>query len=402
MKNRQEVDTIYNVNSENNKKWSKELLNELSKDYGILSKYDIEKKYNMKWNSIRAVCSAFKIKSNRNHKENPCCTIKYTKIRSEEKQFIDDWVEGILTEKELVEKYECPYTNITTRARELNIKRNKYKDKINIINLCEDYNTNMSIGEILEKYHISPSTLTRLLKDKIKLNTVGERNRIYSLNENYFDCIDTQIKAYYMGLFYADGSNNEKRGYISITLKEEDLYLLENLFKELEYIRPITEVYSKKYNSYYYMASISSRHISNIFKDYGCVQNKTFKIIFPNWLNESLYSHFIRGYFDGDGSISFPNKIPNKAALSFAGNKEFLLEIQKILTKNCNINLTNLHKTGNIYSLVISGKYQVSKVVAFLYKDANLYLHRKYNKIQQLKELNIIQLEDINGEKSEN
>jgi len=121
-----------------------ELLNELRKDFGALSPKELEEKYHKKYTAIRGICSKNKIKSNRNHKLNPCCPITYTKIRDMEEEFAKDWTDGILTKNELELKYECPYTNITTRARALDIKRYKLKDKINIKALCEDYQGDIS------------------------------------------------------------------------------------------------------------------------------------------------------------------------------------------------------------------------------------------------------------------
>jgi hypothetical protein len=165
----------------NNKKWTRYLLDELSKDYGLLSKNDIENKYKCSWNSIRTICSKFKIKTNRN-KTQPCCPIKYTKIRDMEAEFIKDWVENILTTSELIEKYECPYTNIKTRARFYNIKRKKLKEKININELVQDYINKMSIFDIVLKYNISHSTIIQLTKGLVTPRSSSEVSRKYYLH----------------------------------------------------------------------------------------------------------------------------------------------------------------------------------------------------------------------------
>lgn len=372
------------------------MLGQLKVDWGTLSKEDLESKYQIKYNTLKSLCCKYKFKSNRDHSKNPCCPVKYTKIRDMEEDFIKDWIEGVLTEEELIEKYECPYTNIATRARVLNIVRNRLKDKIDIQELKKDYLSKMLVKDIIVKYNISESTLLDLLPNEI-IKYPGEGSRRYELNEHYFDNIDTEIKAYYLGLFYADGTNSIDRGTIGITLQEKDKYIIERLFKELDYNRPIFDIYNKKYDRIYSMGQISSRYLSNKFLEYGCMANKSFKIRFPNWLDENLISHFIRGYFDGDGCLSFAKKQPFKSSVGFAGNYEFLCELQKILVEKCKINLTQLHKKGNIYDLVVGGRYQLSRVLQYIYKNATIYLHRKYNKMQRLVELNIVNLEDVSG-----
>ena len=59
-------------------------------------------------------------------------------------------------------------------------------------------------------------------------------NRKYNVNDNYFDVIDNQNKAYILGFLYADGCNY-KNGYFKIDLQEEDKNMLEVFKKELNF-----------------------------------------------------------------------------------------------------------------------------------------------------------------------
>lgn len=300
----------------------------------------------------------------------------------------------------MVEKYECPYTNIATRARALNIQRKRLNKKINLNELCNDYENGMLVKDIQIKYNICNQTVDKLIRIGGGIVRDPGAQRKYDLNEYYFDKIDTEIKAYYLGLFYADGTNSEDRGFIGITLQEEDKYIIERLFNELDYHKPLNIVYNKIYNRNYYMGTISSRYISNKFLEYGCMADKSFKIRFPEWLDENLVSHFIRGYFDGDGGISISKKQLYKSSLNITGNYDFISQIQEILIDKCNINKTKLSKKRNIYTLIVSGKYQLSRVLKYIYQDANIYLSRKFDKMQELIRHNIVNLEDENYEKN--
>ena len=72
--------------------------------------------------------------------------------------------------------------------------------------------------------------MNRLKKNNIPRRDAHSYTRKYITNENFFDTIDTEAKAYFLGLMYADG-NNYVRGThsyeMSIALEEGDKYILE-------------------------------------------------------------------------------------------------------------------------------------------------------------------------------
>jgi hypothetical protein len=113
-------------------------------------------------------------------------------------------------------------------------------------------------------------------------------------------------------------------------------------------------------------------------------------------LDDGLVSHFIRGYFDGDGGISIAKNQLYKSSAGFAGNYDFLSELQLILIDKCNINKTKISKNANIFSLVVSGRFQLSRFLKYIYQDANIFLQRKFDKMQTLIKLNIVNLKDSN------
>lgn len=73
--------------------------------------------------------------------------------------------------------------------------------------------------------------------------------------------------------------------------------------------------------------SVCSSTMINHLAKYGIVQNKGFNLVFPNFLKEELLRHYLRGYFDGDGSISTNGKNRNgspKYALNLIATESFL------------------------------------------------------------------------------
>lgn len=110
--------------------------------------------------------------------------------------------------------------------------------------------------------------------------------------------------------------------------------------------------------------------MANDLADKGCINNKSLVLTFPlDKIPELLYSHFIRGYMDGDGSIHYTQsgraKTPNYR-LSFIGTKNMLTSIKHILGKD-NLSLEN--RTTH-YSLQISGNKQLERIFEYIYKDS--------------------------------
>lgn len=213
-------------------------------------------------------------------------------------------------------------------------------------------------------------------------------NKKYYYNENFFEKIDSEEKAYFLGLLYADGTLNLKNKLVSISLQEKDKYILEYMLKythfsgSLKMLEPRKETHSATayihiYNENFYLNAVKS----------GLLPNKSLILTFPGLeiLPEQLISHFIRGYFDGDG-CAFYDIERNKKRISFVGTYEFLYEVRNILVNNLKIKMTALSrksKNTNNFNYSISGQNDVKKVVEFLYKNKDdLYLTRKYIKLK--------------------
>lgn len=206
----------------------------------------------------------------------------------------------------------------------------------------------------------------------------------HTINDFYFNEIDTEDKAYFLGLLYADGCIVKNRNRISIKLQEQDKHILDTFLIYLNYSKPLVlKKYSEIKSTYnnQYLLYIDNKNIRDNLILHGCVPNKSQLIRFPN-IKKSLLNHFIRGYFDGDGSV-FNDKYGNMR-FSLTSNLEFLESIQNILVENCNLNTTKICKTGNVYSLHYGGNKLCNRIKKFLYKDATIYLKRKKLKFDEL------------------
>jgi len=310
-----------------------------------------------------------------------------------EDEFIKDWTEGILTIKELEKKYECPRTNLKTRARNLNIIRNK--KEIDIDNIIIDYVNGKSIRKLSKEIRICPRRLKNILEENnVKLRNSSERATKCKVDENYFNILDNQNKFYILGLLYADGYNYEERYTITLSLKENDKYILEKISNILKSEREIKNILNKNYNKYYPRLMISNKKLSKRLAELGITKNKSLTLKFPSFiLKDNEFKHFLRGYIDGDGCISccqFANK-RYSVSISICSTYDFLIEVQQRLINLFSINKTKISKAGEkAYVLSINQRYKVEEILDWIYKDADLYLCRKYQNYLNIKEFNLL------------
>lgn len=292
-----------------------------------------------------------------------------------------------LTQQQIADKYNTSKSSIARLLRSVGVTSKVIINKLDECQMVELYKSGMIIKDIANQFNIGEKRVSNILKQyNIKILPSYERQRKYSLNESYFDCIDTQDKAYLLGLLYADGCNSN--GHIAIRLQERDKDILDKMNIALGSDRPLRFIdYSSRseYCQNQYSLEIVNQYMSNQLSLLGMIPNKSLVLEFPQWMNEELYSHFIRGYFDGDGYVS--NNY-NNAKLSIVSTKSFCEKVKDILYKDIGINaciyLCHKNESTTTRTLQISGRNQIKKFLNYIYHNANLYLNRKYNIYQSL------------------
>lgn len=350
-------------------------LEEVKKDYGNIPIKNLEEKYGASYATIQRVLKKHGyIKGNKKY--------KYAYIHEHMDEFIEDYTEGILSEGELEEKYQCSKTCFASLARDLSIKRKRISERIDKNGLISDWESKtMYDYEICNKYNMSYGTLLKLLSDN-HVDGVGERcGRKDFFNNKYFDNIDTEHKAYWLGFIYADGSHNEQRYSLTITLKDSDSYILEEFLKDIDSNKKVYKIFNKQYERYYASARVQHPHLSRTLLDKGVPADKSFKIVFPNddIVPYAYKWHFIRGYFDGDGGLSISKKDNSKINLSILGNYNFLFGMKSFMENDIPNFSINISKKARIFTLNKGGRFTVETLLNYMYKDATIYLKRKHD-----------------------
>lgn len=238
-------------------------------------------------------------------------------------------------------------------------------------------NENYSLKQLGKEFGCSYGTIRNLL-NKHHIASRGNKQG-YPRNEFYFNKIDTPEKAYWLGFLYADGCTHNGSSEVSIQLTDKEH--IEKFKQAIGAINhKIVEIHDTRWENAktLYMFSIKDKQLHADLCKWGCVPNKTFLINkIPN-IPRDYVSHFLRGYFDGDGSLHYL-KSTNNFRISFTcGSVEFLEDIQKEL--GTSLSIRNEKGTHSNY-LQISGRHQVERILNYLYKDSteSTRLDRKYD-----------------------
>lgn len=201
-------------------------------------------------------------------------------------------------------------------------------------------------------------------------------------NENYFEVIDSEDKAYFLGLIYADGCliNDTKNFRYRLVLKlhTKDKHILEEL---VSFIDGEMKVWNHGQRD---MCEIgfSGRKIISDLESIGLMQNKTFNLKYP-LMEKALERHFLRGYFDGDGCIRINSDKRDNSRRGdlriVGGSLNFLEDMNHRMSDLFGVNLNKLYgpKDKEYKFIGWAAMKDIERIHEGFYKDTNLFLLRK-------------------------
>lgn len=230
---------------------------------------------------------------------------------------------------------------------------------------------------------------------------------IHKINHNYFDKIDSEDKAYLLGFFIADGSitypnsskhPNSKTVRLQISISDIDKNIVELYKDKVCPTVKITTTFDQNYVKYRKPVchiKWQSKHMGNtLIERYSIKPKKTFDHLFKfnfELIPYKLIPHFIRGYFDGDGQVSFSIKKRQFTFAIYGTSKSFLTQIGKIISKEFKVEYkvdsTKKESDVPLYLLRFNSfqkrKEFINKLYNWFYKGSNYYLHRKESKFKE-------------------
>ena len=194
--------------------------------------------------------------------------------------------------------------------------------------------------------------------------------------------------AYVLGFFTADGNmviNKRGAHFISIEITDSDI--LEKMKLVIGSNHKISIRKRKVSLKTSYRLQIGSKEIFKDLVDLGLTPNKSKTIDLPKIPIEHL-SHFVRGYFDGDGNVSFGYfKKPDRKNKSYhlstrftSGSRLILNSLKLILSESIGTS-GSMHVSEDTWRLIYSVN-DSKKLFTFMYGDGKvhelIYLERKY------------------------
>lgn len=236
-------------------------------------------------------------------------------------------------------------------------------------NLLSEFEKGKTQKEMADIFSVSVTTIQRWLKE---LGCKRER-RIYQVNENYFESIDSDEKAYWLGFLSADGYIHEGKNTITLELQESDKFHIEKFKKAISATYPIKEIIHKLDKEYtHYRITITSKKMVNDLAKYNVIQNKSLIFVPPKNINKNYLNYWIAGYMDGDGCLW---QARERFKICFTGTYETLSFIKNYFHSDNKISLE--HRCKNTYKFVLDVDNSERFLYDIKYDELSYALERK-------------------------
>lgn len=324
-------------------------------------------------------------------------------MTQQEQEIINEYKNGksfdYLTKK-YHHKYETVKNILIKNDIHIRNKSEAGKDKNKVVisketelKIIENYTIKQfGIKKSGEEFGISEYLVKKILiKNNIPIRTLhnsiivnNKNRRKYFCNENYFK-VQSNNMAYILGFLAADGTVSKSSNEIKITVSNKDKELLQKIKEELEYTGKIKESTTSDGFDIATLEITCQSYKEDLSK-YNIIPNKTYTFSIPTTLNKIYWKDFIRGYFDGDGSVSTAGATAIRSQICSI-RKTTLEQILDYLEEFYNIPKVNIYSSPRKNNLLYYFQYSTNSTKRFfesIYYDGCLCLKRKYDKFLQL------------------
>ena len=303
---------------------------------------------------------------------------------------IYEWLQKGWSGYKISKELGCSKASVYTLLQKRGWK-SQHKSRRNDNNLLKDkldqaiklYESGMTVNAIGKELGHA-SNHVKLLLEK---NGIEIRDDRYNVDENFFDKIDTESKAYVLGWFYSDGCVDLK-GKMRIQIQAEDRAILEVIKKLMGYDGPLYNVPPPKrfpHRKAQVCLCINRKRTADKLIKLGCTPNKSLTITMPtkDQVPPKLFSAFIRGVYDGDGSITI--KKGKYVQTSITSTEEFLQLLRKYLLSRHGIETKHYYRYdySNTMTMMTTKTDHSVKFLNWIYQDASFYLTRKKDKFDK-------------------
>lgn len=318
-------------------------------------------------------------------------------LTEEQKQQAIELLKAGVSRKEVCIRIHTRWENLKKFCDENNIPKKKlgipykYYDEI-----FELYTSGNTLQQIHENYfpQFTADQINYICRKK---GITRPNGKVAQLNHDYFELIDTEEKAYFLGLLLADGHVDDSKEYsraISLSLMQEDKYMVEAFAKAVGTNLTVKEYtnstgFQRKDGKPHVECRIvlHSKKLANDISCYNIVPHKSYLEYHLPFVAPELMRHFIRGFFDGNGSITYSKDNGlTRPKIEIYSNHILCVDLICYLNNNVGVSLTKVYDQKDArVSFISIGRYSdVCNMYKFMYTDATIYLKRKKKKFEEL------------------
>lgn len=240
-------------------------------------------------------------------------------------------------------------------------------------------NKKYSASKACKELKVDRGTMCKRLKEKYGDIFLPDGKK--RVDSNYFNEINSEDKAYWLGFLTADGY--VKNNIIELALAEKDKEHIEKFKNAIKSEHTIgkkkTILNDKEFLSY--RITLRDNKMGEDLASYGLDNNKSYNAFIPSIfkLPYQFVRHYMRGLFDGDGSIYNGANGINISIVS--GSKEMAKDIYYTVKQHTGLKMF-YRKSRDLHELRLFSQKDVNKFLSWLYDESSIYLDRKYNKFK--------------------
>lgn len=307
------------------------------------------------------------------------------------------YVNQQLSLQEVASRLKCSRGVIKRRLDSLGIPRRSGKEQLQIQypnhrypteqevkQICLDYRSGLSMNQVAKKNQVNCRTVRyHLHQNNVPIRPQYVSGPTYTCNESYFDLIDAEEKAYWLGFLAADGHIRDRPPFqkvVCLGQSEDNKFHLQSFLDAIDSNAPINCDSSRSYC----VVCVTSDIMCDRLIELEITPRKSLTLKFPK-LPSWVIPHYIRGFLDGDGHISLPNpKTGSCATVGFtSGSDGFLRSIRAHISKQIGLPKGRVYTYKNKASSIAYYGHSAQKVIVYLYNNAAVYLPRKWDKARR-------------------
>ena len=248
------------------------------------------------------------------------------------------------------------------------------------------YQSGKSSREIGRELHIDYTSACRILRDRgIERRT----RRKWFFDEAFFQRSDDRV-AYWMGFLMADGNLSRvgNTWTLSLALNSVDRHSLECLCQDLNLSCDVLSTRTYRKTRQLVTLELTHRSLQDWLLPWGIIPRKSYNFVEPT-IPLERYPGFLRGWFDGDGSVRMDKRTHQYMAVlvgNLPGMEWYEQALRKIGFRGKTRIRYQQNEIGSAHSLIIGRRDDVFELYDLLKVQEGLRLDRKWDKVHAGKE----------------